>query len=319
MNVLEALGKIGLIPLASVDRAEDAVGLVKALQAGGIDTVEIAFRTECAAEAIRQVKSQVPDFLVGAGTVVNVEEARQARLAGADYIVMPGFDEAVVDWCGENNLPVIPGCVTPTEIMKAVSRKLSVVKFFPAETFGGVKACAGLAAPFRSVRFFVTGGIGPGNLSDYAQSACICSIGGSWLCDKEAIRAKNWGKITATAKEAVARLLGYEVVHVGINTDGPEEAAAISKSLGDTFGFYSSVNPASTFVGTGFEINHSPGLGKNGHVAIDTNNVARAEYYLSKSGVSFNEASRIKNGEKTAVVYLQQEFGDFAVHLRQRK
>lgn len=318
MNVLEALGKIGLVPLASVDRAEDAVGLVKALRAGGIDTAEIAFRTECAAEAIRQVKLQTPDFLVGAGTVVNVEEARKALLAGADYIVMPGFDEAVVDWCMENHLPVIPGCVTPTEIMKAVSRSLSVVKFFPAETFGGVRACAGLAAPFRSVRFFVTGGIGPGNLSDYAKSACIYSIGGSWLCDREAIRTKNWEKITVTAREAVARLLGYEVVHVGINTDGPEEAAAISKSLVDTFGFYSSVNPASTFVGTGFEINHSPGLGKNGHVAIDTNNVARAEYYLSKTGASFNEASRIKNGDKTTVVYLQQEFGGFAVHLRQR-
>ena len=320
MDVLETLGEIGLIPLAVIDQPEDAAGLVKALKAGGIGTVEITFRTQCAAEAIRQAKREVPDFLVGAGTVVNPDQAKEAVRAGADYIVMPGFDDAVVDWCRANGVLIIPGCVTPSEIMKALSKGLSVIKFFPAENFGGVKACASLAAPFDSVRFLVTGGIGPENLSDYAKKDFIHSIGGSWLCGREAVKAKSWDKITAAAKEAVAKLLGFEVVHVGVNTEGPEEAAEISGELSDAFGFPRFVNPASTFVGTGFEINHSAGLGKNGHVAIDTNSVARAEYYLSTyAGISFNDASRVKNGDKTAVVYLEKEFGGFAVHLRQRK
>ncbi len=320
MDVLESLEKIGLVPLAAVDRAEDAVGLAKALKAGGIGTVEITFRTECAAEAIRQVKRKTSDFLVGAGTVIDPDQAAKAVRAGADYIVMPGFDDAVVDWCIENHVPVIPGCVTPSEIMKAISKGLSVVKFFPAESCGGVKACASLAAPFGSVRFLVTGGIGPGNLSEYAKKDFIHSIGGSWLCSKEAVKAKNWDKITETAKEAVVQLLGFEVVHVGINTKSPDEAAGISKDLADTFGFPRFVNSASTFVGTGFEINHSAGLGSNGHVAVDTNSVSRAEYYLTAhAGVAFDDASRVKSGGKTTVVYLKKEFGGFAVHLRQRK
>lgn len=318
-NIMDTLGKIGLIPLAVLDDPAAAVPLAKALRAGGVDTIEITFRTGCALDAIHSIKRDVPGFLVGAGTVLTEQQAQKAVEAGADYIVMPGFDAGVIGWCRQNHIPVIPGCVTPSEIQAALAQGLSVVKFFPAERFGGVKTCGSLAEPFGKVKFLPTGGINRDNLSCYADKDYIYAVGGSWLCPKEEVRAGNWEEITRIAKDSVRRLLGYEVVHVGINTNGALEAEAVSEEIAGLFGFPEKKGAASTFVGTGFEINHSVGLGTKGHVAIDTNSVERAEYYLSRMGVAFNEASRVKAGDRTAVVYLEKEFGGFAIHLRQRK
>lgn len=318
-QVLDTLEKIGLVPLAVLDEAETAVPLARALRAGGIDTMEITFRTGCTLDAIASVKRRVPGFLIGAGTVLTERQAQDAVRAGADYIVMPGFDPEIVDWCRKNGVPVIPGCATASEIQAAVKKGLSVLKFFPAESSGGVRACAALAGPFRAVKFLPTGGISLDNLSDYAGRDFIFAIGGSWLCGKNDVKAGSWDRITACAKQSVQTLLGYEVVHVGLNTGSAGEAGTIADQIAGLFGFPVRRGPASTFVGTGFEINHSVGLGTHGHVAIDTNSVARAEYYLSKAGVSFDEGSRVTAGGKTAVVYLRQEFGGFAIHLRQRK
>lgn len=317
-KVIDTLGKIGLVPLAVLDDAGAAVPLAKALQAGGVDTMEITFRTACARDAIAAVKQEVPGFLPGAGTVLTVAQARDAVKAGADYIVMPGFDEEIVDWCLQNGVAVVPGCVTPTEVQKAVKKGLTILKFFPAEQYGGVKTCAGLAEPFRTVKFMPTGGINYDNLSDYVGKDFIFAVGGSWLCRKDDVGAGRWDKITGTVKASVRRLLGFEVAHVGVNTGSAQEAASISDELSALFGFPESAGELSTFVGTGFEINHSASYGAKGHVAIGTNSIARAEYYLSRKGVRFNENSRVTSGDRTSLVYLEKEFGGFAVHLSQK-
>lgn len=319
-NIIETIGRIGLVPLAVLDDAASAVPLANALSAGGIDTMEVTFRTSCAAQAISAVKQSVPGFLVGAGTVLSVAQAQEAVKAGADYIVMPGCDEEIVDWCLQNGVPVLPGCVTPTEVQAALKKGLTVVKFFPAECYGGAKTCASLAEPFRTVKFMPTGGIGLENLGDYAGKSYIFAIGGSWLCRKSDIHSGNWEKITACAKASVQKLLGFEVVHVGMNSESIQEAGAVADRLASLFGFSKNVGALSTFVGAGFEINHFVGLGSKGHVAIDTNSVARAEYYLAKEGVAFRDESRVNAPDgTTAVVYLKEEFGGFAIHLRQRK
>jgi 2-dehydro-3-deoxyphosphogluconate aldolase / (4S)-4-hydroxy-2-oxoglutarate aldolase len=317
-RTLEHLGNMGLVPLAVLDDAKDAVPLAKALQAGGIDTMEITFRTDCALECIASVKEQVPGFLIGAGTVLTVKQAQDAVKAGADYIVMPGFDPAIVDWCLENGIAVAPGCVTPTEVQTVVAKGLNVVKFFPAEKYGGVKTLASLSEPFFGVKFMPTGGVNLENLSDYVTKDFIFAVGGSWLCPKNDVKAGNWEKITETAKASVRKLLDFQVVHVGINTNGADEADRISGELSGMFGFPQAKGAGSTFVGSGFEIMHTKGFGANGHIAVDTNSVARAEYYLLKMGVTFNEESRVMNNGKTAALYLKKEFGGFAIHLRQR-
>ncbi len=317
-RVLDRLGKIGLIPTAVLDCAEHAVPLAKALRNGGIDTVEVTLRTEYALAGISQIRKELPEFLVGAGTVLNKKQAEQAVKAGANYIVSPGFDEETVRWCMSKDIPVIPGCMSATEIQKAVSMGLTILKFFPAENSGGAKACESLAALYNRVKFIPTGGINLENLSDYVNCNCIHAIGGGWLCKKADIASENWTAITDMARRSVKKLLRFEVAHVGINTKNMEAGKKLSYEFAKTFGFPVTEGESSEFVGTGIEVVNSKGLGENGHIAIDTNNISRAEFHLSCAGVAFREESRAVKENKTVSIYLQHEFGGFAVHIRQR-
>jgi 2-dehydro-3-deoxyphosphogluconate aldolase/(4S)-4-hydroxy-2-oxoglutarate aldolase len=186
-----------------LNNVEDAVPLAGALLKGGIDFMEITFRTECAAECISVISKEVPDMTVGAGTVLNVEQAKLAVDCGAKFIVSPGLDEATVKWAIENDIPVIPGTVTPTEIMKAISLGLKVVKFFPADVYGGIKAIKALSAPFGQVKFLPTGGVSEANLNEFAANKSVIAVGGSWVCKKDDIINHDWDKITMLSENAV--------------------------------------------------------------------------------------------------------------------
>ncbi len=315
-SVLEKLGHIGLVPVAVIDTVAHAVPLADAIKAGGIDTAEITLRTDCALESIAMIKEKHPDFLVGAGTVLNTEQAEKAIKAGADYIVSPGLSAEMLRM--QNDIPVIPGCTTATEVQAAVNAGIRTVKFFPANTNGGVSACMSLSAPFSQVKFIPTGGISLSNMGDYARCTNVAAIGGGWLCTSSDIQSENWSGITRTVQESVKKLLEFEVVHVGINTKEKDEGRDISHALSKVFGFSVREGELSNFVGTGIEVNNFVGLGEKGHIAVDTNRVAWAEHHLRRIGVKFREDSRVMANGITMVVYLQEEFGGFAIHLRQR-
>ncbi len=200
--VLDTIQQTGVVPVVVLDDAKDAVPTAKALLAGGVDVMEITFRTAAAADSIRAVAERCPDMLVGAGTVVTLEQCKQALECGAKFIVAPGFDEEVVRWCVERNIPITPGCVTPTEIMAAMKLGLSVVKFFPAGVYGGLKAMKALSAPFGGVKFIPTGGVDAKNLKEYLEAPFVHAVGGSWLCLKKEIAAGNFDAITALCREA---------------------------------------------------------------------------------------------------------------------
>ena len=202
MTVIGRLRNSVVVPVVVLDRAEDAIPTAKALVAGGVDTMEITLRTACAADAIREVAENCPDILVGAGTILNVEQAKLAVEMGAKFIVSPGFSEEVVAWCVENNIPVAPGCVTPTEIMGARKYGLTMVKFFPANVYGGLNAMKNLSAPFVGLKFLPTGGVNTANIKEYWDAPFIHAVGGSWVCPKAEISAGNWEKITALCLEA---------------------------------------------------------------------------------------------------------------------
>jgi 2-dehydro-3-deoxyphosphogluconate aldolase/(4S)-4-hydroxy-2-oxoglutarate aldolase len=203
MTFSEKVSKTGIIPVVVLDKVEDAVPLADALLKGGIDFMEITFRTECAADCISEISRKVPEMNVGAGTVLNVSQARLAVERGAGFIVSPGLDEETVRWAIENNIPVIPGAVTPTEIMKAVGLGLKVVKFFPADVYGGIKAIKALSAPFGQVRFLPTGGVSEANLKEFVENKSVAAVGGSWVCKKDDIAAHDWDKITMLSSNAV--------------------------------------------------------------------------------------------------------------------
>jgi 2-dehydro-3-deoxyphosphogluconate aldolase/(4S)-4-hydroxy-2-oxoglutarate aldolase len=185
-----------------IDDVRSAVPAARALSDGGVDVMEITLRTEAALGAIRAVSDECPDMLVGAGTVLSVEQCIAAVSAGAQFIVSPGFDQEIVSWCLQNNLTVIPGCVTPTEIMAAVKRGLRVVKFFPANVYGGLEAVKALSAPFVDVKFIPTGGVDARNLKEYLSAPFVHAVGGSWLCAKADIACADFAKITALCREA---------------------------------------------------------------------------------------------------------------------
>ena len=208
MTVIERLAASIIVPVVVLDKVEDAIPTAKAMAAGGVDTMEITFRTACAPEAIKAVAENCPEVLVGAGTIINVEQAKLAVAMGAKFIVSPGYSEEVVSWCVGNNIPVAPGCVTPTEIMAALSHGLTMVKFFPANVYGGLNAMKNLSAPFVGLKFLPTGGVNTSNIKEYLDAPFIHAVGGSWVCPKADIAAGHWEKITNLCLEARKAAMG---------------------------------------------------------------------------------------------------------------
>ncbi len=203
MDFYEQVIATGIVPVVVLNKVEDAVPLANALLRGGINFMEITFRTACAAECISVISKEVPDMIVGAGTVINVDQAMVAVENGAKFIVSPGLDEGVVLWAKGNKIPVIPGTVTPTEIMRAISLGLNVIKFFPADVYGGIKALKALSAPFGQVKFLPTGGVSEANLTEFIENKAVAAVGGSWVCKKDDILNHDWDKITALSENAV--------------------------------------------------------------------------------------------------------------------
>lgn len=170
-----------VIPVVVIKNIDDAIPTLKALCDGGLPVAEITFRTPCAEEAIRRGISEFPDMYIGAGTVINVEQCRRAIGAGAKFIVSPGLSEEAAVLCRDAGIPYFPGCVTPTEIMKAISLGIEVVKFFPANIYGGLSAIRALSAPFSQIKFLPTGGVDCENLKEYLTADCIYAVGGSFM------------------------------------------------------------------------------------------------------------------------------------------
>ena len=203
-DLLEKLGALGVVPVVKIERAEDAVELGRALLAGGLPCAEITFRTAAAEDAIRQISSSLPEIIVGAGTVLSVDQADKAISAGARFIVSPGFNQKVVDWCLQNEIPVTPGVLTPTEIDMALDRGLNILKFFPAEAMGGITTLKAISAPYGGVKFIPTGGINQNNLADYLALPSVHCCGGSWLVKANLISAGKFDEITQLTREAMS-------------------------------------------------------------------------------------------------------------------
>lgn len=202
------IAELGIIPVVVLDDAKDARPLAQALCEGGLPCAEVAFRTAAAAEGIRQMSEACPQMLVGAGTVLTVEQVDRAAAAGAKFIVSPGFDPEIVDCCLEKGIPIFPGCITPSEVAQAVKRGLRVVKFFPAAHFGGVAAIQALSAPYAEIRFLPAGGISAANLGEYLSCPSVIACCGSWVAKRDRICAGEFYKIREMAREAAALAKG---------------------------------------------------------------------------------------------------------------
>ena len=314
-SILDQLNLIGLIPVVKIDDEEDALPLAQALIDGGLPCIEITFRSDAGLGALKKIAMHYPEMLVGAGTVVTLDQARQAVDAGARFIVSPGLNEKIVTFALQMNVPVLPGVVTPSDIQTAIILGLEIVKFFPAETAGGITYLKSLCGPFNKIKFVPTGGIDLSNVLDYLMMDQVWACGGSWMVKSDLIKQKKYNEIKSLAKQAVYHMLGFNLHHVGINVNDPEQALNKSRSLSDAFGFGLYEGSGSVMVGGQFELTKKPFPGDNGHLAIGTNFIERAIYFLENKGIRMKDETKIIKNGKLIAVYFDYDLNGFALHL----
>ncbi len=316
MKIINNHEKTGILPVINIPNVSLAIPLAKALRQGGVNSIEVTLRSADSLESIKTIKSTFPDMTVGAGTVLNTQTVDAAILCGADFIVCPGYDDKVVEYCVNKGIEVVPGCVTATEIQKAVSLGLKTLKFFPSELNGGTDAINLLSGPFPSVKFIATGGINFENLGKYLACKKVLACGGSYMATKAQIENGEFEKITSACKKAVDISLGFELAHIGINGDSEEDAGEKAEAISRIFRMSPRYMNSAVFSGKAVEVTKSNGLGTHGHIGFFTNSISRAIAYFEAMGIALNEEGTKynKNGEITCV-YLKDEIGGFALHV----
>lgn len=222
-EIVKRIEALGVVPVIAINDAEKAVPLAKALCKGGLPAAEITFRTDCAAQAIKKIRSEVPEMLVGAGTVLTKDQVDGALEAGSQFIVTPGFNPEIVRYALSVGAIIMPGTATPGEMEQAMSMGLDIVKFFPAEQNGGVAKLKAVSAPYSKLRFMPTGGVNEKNISSYLSFDKIIACGGTWMVKKDMIDAGDWEGIEKLTRQAVMAAQGFEVRE--ISADGITLAA----------------------------------------------------------------------------------------------
>lgn len=317
-DVLKSIHLSGVIPVVKFKSAADAVPTCKAIREGGLDVVEITFRTDAAEEAIQCACKEFPDMLIGAGTVTTIEQAQRAMRAGAKFIVAPGLNPRVVQWCIDHSMPIIPGVNDPSGIEAAMELGLNCVKFFPAEASGGVKFLNAVHAPYAKVTFVPTGGVNEDNLSDYLSAPGVTACGGSWMAPADAIERGDFDSVRELVRRLVRKMLNFRLAHVGVNTENEQAARAAAARLELLFGFTAKEGNSSVMAGQAVELVKGTGLGTHGHIAIGVSDAERAVYSLTRFGFAFDQTTA-KTDAKGALkaIYLAEEIAGFAIHLVQ--
>ena len=266
-DVLKKLSEIGIVPVIAIENAELAVPLAKALSAGGLPAAEITFRTVAAEDAIRRIAQACPEIVLGAGTVLNADQCSRAIRAGAQFIVSPGYDQALVDQCLREGVTVLPGCGAVSDLARAVNSGLHAVKFFPAEQTGGLAFLRAVAPVFPQLRFMPTGGINLQNMREYLAFERVLGCGGTWMVKKELIHEERWDEITEICRAAVRTALDLRICSAGFDA-----GKTVEQELAELLGW----QKAST----------------SEKLVVDTPDVDRAVYHLRRYGVEFDEAAR---------------------------
>lgn len=316
---LSKIEAIGIVPVIKIDQIEDAYPLAKALCEGGLPVAEITFRTEYAKEAMAIITEKCPQMLVGAGTVLTTQQVDDAIEAGAKFIVSPGLNPKIVQYCQSKGICIIPGCANASDIEIALSLGLEIVKFFPAEALGGIKMIKALAAPYVNMRFMPTGGVNADNINQYLSYDKIVACGGTWMVDAAKIKAKDFEGIKNLTKQAVATMLNLKLAHVGINAQA-SESMDIAQAFSNLLEVSTKEGNSSIFAGDSIEVMKEPYLGANGHLAYSTNSLLRAIRYYESMGYKFNqESAKYNANNKMIAIYFQESIGGFAIHLVEKQ
>lgn len=283
MTVLEQIRLTGLVPVIAIQHADDAEPLARTLVEGGLPIAEVTFRTAAAQEAIRRIAKTFPNVLLGAGTVLTVDQVKTAFDCGAKYIVSPGLNRKVVEYCLNNSLPVTPGVATPSDVEGALDMGLNIVKFFPAEASGGLAYLKALSGPYGNMRFIPTGGIDESNVLAYLKFPKTLACGGSWMVKPELIAAKKFDQIKELTARAVQLMLGFDLRRISVAVSGEAEAIQQARLLAGLLNVPVTEAGSSLFVGAEFEIQKSPGSPRT--LSLGTHFLDRALAYLQRKGI----------------------------------
>lgn len=318
-DVFEQIGEYGIVPLVTLDDPNDAVPLARALVEGGIPIAEVTFRTNAGGEAIKRMAKEVPEIIVGAGTVHDIDHAKETLDNGGKFVITPGFNAQVVDWCVKNNMPVCPGTVVPSDIEEAMNFGLKLVKFFPAGAYGGTKTLKALAGPFGAIKFVPTGGVDLTNLTEYLDLPNVAAVGGSFIPPAKLVKARDWAGITKLCQQIMAQVLDFSVGHVGINAGTSDNAYQVNSRISALFDTTTKETDTAFFGGKLVEVLKVPFIGEHGHICIDTRDLRRAVAMLKRKGVQIlPEKCQYDEKGKMINVFLEEEIGGFGIHVRQR-
>ncbi|WP_305767591.1 bifunctional 4-hydroxy-2-oxoglutarate aldolase/2-dehydro-3-deoxy-phosphogluconate aldolase [Candidatus Epulonipiscium viviparus] len=315
MTITEKIEKIGVVPVIKIENLDHALPLAKALLDGGIPCAEVTFRTTHAKAAIKLIKEQYPQLLVGAGTVTTTQQVDDAIEAGVEFLVSPGLNPTIVKYAQSKNMPIFAGVANASDIERAMELGLYDVKFFPAEVNGGLNAIKNLAGPYTKIRFMPTGGINEKNIGEYLKYNKIIACGGSFMVPNNLMDEGKFDEISTLCKKAIKAALGIKLRHIGVNASSCEDAAKITSLFADVFMAESKEGNSSFFVSDEVEIMKEPGRGKCGHIAIGVNDIKRARGYFELMGLKFDDSSLKEKDGKVLALYFTDEIGGFACHL----
>lgn len=308
--------ELGILPVIHVKDPAWQEPLAQALIDGGLPAIEVLCRSESALDILKSMKQNHPEMTVGAGTVMTVEMAEAAVKAGADFIVSPGYDQQMIDTCKSWGIPVIPGCSTSTELQRAYVSGLRLVKFFPTETAGGIKAMSDFAGPFKGMKFLPTGGISLDNLESYLSSNVIGACGGSFVAPKATLEQGDWAAVTEKCRKARQAALGFRLAHIGINHGSEAEGRQTADLLCRLLNMAPVAHKACTFAGTAVECNYFMGPGEKGHIGFRTYSMTRALAWLTEQGAALREDFRKYDSDgNLSCVYLRDDIAGFAIHI----
>lgn len=315
-SAIDGIAALGILPVINLEKQEYALPLAKALCAGGIPAIEITLRSNDALSSIKIIKNELPDMIVGSGTVLTREQVDASLEAGADFIVSPGFSTNTVSYCIDRKIPIIPGCITASEIETGIEAGISEFKFFPSEQMGGINTINLLGGPFGSIRFIPTGGLDYHNLSHYLQNEKVLACGGSFMAKSDLIRSGAWDEITRLCIKAMDISLGFTLAHIGINHTSEEDALSTARMFSERFRLPVKVGNSSVFAGSAVECMKMPFCGEMGHIGFYTNSLVRAEAYFLTHGFSIDENSyKYDNKGNVVSFYLKEYISGFAVHV----
>lgn len=313
VDILKRLKMAGIIPVIQIEDAKDAVPLCNALRNGGLPVAEITFRTQAAADAIRNIHQAMPDIILGAGTVLTVNQVDQAIDAGASYIVSPGLNPNTVKRCQDRDVPIIAGCSNPTDIEKALEMGLNIVKFFPAQVLGGLSMIKALSGPFSQVNFIPTGGIDEKNLLEYLAFPQVAACGGSWMTPVDAIRNKEWSRIKNLTREAVNLMLGLELKSLCFAVNQESQVKHQARTLARLLGTEVSHIDGIYSVGRIFKLSENKEIGNQ--ITLVTNHVDRAIWHLDRQEIDVIEDSRVICSGVTQSIQLKDKIAGFDILL----